>query len=613
MKKLIKNLLIGYLLFIPALVKAAGGLGVSPSSADLQVGTTGGITVCMNNAAGRVDFSASGPISISSKSEFIDSGCITLNVTAKSNGKGVVTIKVVDGTTYDDEDVTGQSTKVTINVYTPTPVTPPVTPPIVTPPSNPSVPETLSGDTSLASVSVSSYDVTKKKNTYYATVPSDVESIILSANTNEFKTTVTGTGVKTLAPGDNEFTLKVTAPNGSIATYKVIVTRKSDYFKLDYLDEALSLDTDIINIRLDSKDILTIDILDKIKNSNKNVNLFVYDDDNNLLYEWIFDTKTLDYEEDFNPILKLNLENQEDILAKINYVESIIFEVQSKIPTGVKLRFNTSIKYKADDVLASYKFVNNEATLNGSNKEKPKEFSKTSTGFYEMVPDDKGIYIISKGNLLKTDTPILSKIKTVTDKKFVWVSIAEGTIILGLIGFIMYKTLKNKNKLAPAEGEIKTVKNDKKENRKLLKKKPEKIEFMVPGVVPPEPASKEEPKEEVTEEKEIEQVIVAPEVSKEDLEKAKEEEKEKAEAEKEAVDIDDPVESEDMPKLDIPLVIVPPKVPTDEDVKEAIDESEVSDVIVADPVAGEEINSIELDTLDKDEKEEPKEDKKEEK
>jgi len=62
--------------------------------------------------------------------------------------------------------------------------------------------------------------------TYDVTVPEDVEQVEVYATAQDSKTTVTGTGIKTLEKGVNNLAVVVTAEDGTTKTYTINVTRE---------------------------------------------------------------------------------------------------------------------------------------------------------------------------------------------------------------------------------------------------------------------------------------------------------------------------------------------------------------------------------------------------
>lgn len=64
--------------------------------------------------------------------------------------------------------------------------------------------------------------------TYSLTVANNVSTVTLNASAINASATVTGAGTKNLAVGNNNFNIQVKAANGSVRTYKVQITRKSN-------------------------------------------------------------------------------------------------------------------------------------------------------------------------------------------------------------------------------------------------------------------------------------------------------------------------------------------------------------------------------------------------
>lgn len=87
-------------------------------------------------------------------------------------------------------------------------------------------------DNTLKSLSISTGTLTPAFNpsvtTYNATVPNSVNSITLNAEVNDELATLTGTGVKSLSKGLNEFEIIVTAENTNTLAYKINITREDD-------------------------------------------------------------------------------------------------------------------------------------------------------------------------------------------------------------------------------------------------------------------------------------------------------------------------------------------------------------------------------------------------
>ena len=83
-------------------------------------------------------------------------------------------------------------------------------------------------DTSLKSIGVKGYDIVKvDNNNYTLTVENNVTSVEIVAEALSSVASVSGTGVKSLKVGKNKFGVIVTAQNGDISTYNVVITRKA--------------------------------------------------------------------------------------------------------------------------------------------------------------------------------------------------------------------------------------------------------------------------------------------------------------------------------------------------------------------------------------------------
>ena len=91
-------------------------------------------------------------------------------------------------------------------------------------------PDDRTGDTSLKSISVSDTSIRYKKGVtkYETTVSRSVESVLITARTNDPRATLIGTGRKYLNIGKNEFSISVTSSNNRKTTYTIIVNRSTE-------------------------------------------------------------------------------------------------------------------------------------------------------------------------------------------------------------------------------------------------------------------------------------------------------------------------------------------------------------------------------------------------
>ena len=83
-------------------------------------------------------------------------------------------------------------------------------------------------DTSLKSIGVKGYDIVKvDNNNYTLTVENNITSVEVVATAQSSVASISGTGSKTLSVGTNTVKVIVTAQNGDISTYNVVITRKA--------------------------------------------------------------------------------------------------------------------------------------------------------------------------------------------------------------------------------------------------------------------------------------------------------------------------------------------------------------------------------------------------
>ena len=92
-----------------------------------------------------------------------------------------------------------------------------------------------SSNNKLSSITVGSYKITPEfdadTTSYKVTVPYEAESVVLSAKKEDSKASISGTGTKKPAVGENTYTIKVTAENGKVKNYTVKIVREN-YIKV---------------------------------------------------------------------------------------------------------------------------------------------------------------------------------------------------------------------------------------------------------------------------------------------------------------------------------------------------------------------------------------------
>lgn len=124
------------------------------------------------------------------------------------------------------------------------------------------------GDTTLKSLTVSNTNITydKNKTTYEATVSKTVDSILITAITNDPNATMTGTGKQQLNIGSNTFKLHVTSSGGNEATYTIIINRSNEVIEdIKQSNKLKSLNINNLGFTLDDeKNYYTISIPNNI-------------------------------------------------------------------------------------------------------------------------------------------------------------------------------------------------------------------------------------------------------------------------------------------------------------------------------------------------------------
>ncbi len=199
------------LLLLPLHVFAAGKASISGASS-VEVGSSVTVTVTLTNTASwNIKINSSGSTSGCSQS-FADASSNgknttkKLSVTCKATSIGTIGFTVSGDITSAD----GANSNVSLSKrVTVTPV------------------REKSKDANLASITLEGYTLSPEFNKetleYETTIPSTVNTVILSAKANESHASVAGVGEFEVTEGINTFEIVVTAENGNQKTYKVHV------------------------------------------------------------------------------------------------------------------------------------------------------------------------------------------------------------------------------------------------------------------------------------------------------------------------------------------------------------------------------------------------------
>lgn len=345
------------LCIIPKSVLATGNISVSTSNINITKGNTGSFAITADNAAGRVDISSanSSVASVSASSIFLDMQSETITVTGNSVGTTTIKVLVSDGTTYDDEDITGKLYTINITVVEPSSNNKPN----VNNNSNVNNNNNKSKNNKIKELTVEGYELTKvDENNYSLSLSNDVTSININAVLEDTKAKITGNGKRELQVGENIIELIVTSESGAKNKYIINILRKDGYY-IEDLDKLLFDNNEIdinININQDTK-ISKEDII-KIKNSKKIIKLNYYDENNKLLYSWIVDGKKIDKEYEFLTSITNISEHIKEISLLSNYADGLYlnFKHNGDLPKGTKIKAYVGDKFTAQSMINIYHY-----------------------------------------------------------------------------------------------------------------------------------------------------------------------------------------------------------------------------------------------------------------
>lgn len=316
-KRILKSSIITFsmslIVALNIIIVGAASFSVSRSASSVSPGGSFTVTISASGA-GQFSVSASNG-SVSSSSVWVD-GSASVTCTAGQSGTTTVTVTAVDATGYDESPITGsQSTSVSIkspssssgsssssssgsssssssnNSSSSTTTTV----------QEPEVKK--SSEKNLSSLSVSEGTLSPKFSAgttiYKVDLTNEVEKLTISAKAKDSKAKVSGTGEKELKIGENNFTVTVTAEDGSKKTYtiSVYVTEKPTQFvKLG--DQSLGILNDLskvdvpkgfekTTIKIDDKDVTALQnknlglTLLYLQTEDEKTGFYIYDVDNN--------------------------------------------------------------------------------------------------------------------------------------------------------------------------------------------------------------------------------------------------------------------------------------------------------------------------------------------
>ena len=438
MKKIIISLIALICLILPASVLASGSITASTTSMTVEVGSSKTFTITAKNAIGDVSISSSNASIAKTNVSSWETGSVgenetktgTITVTGVSEGTATITL-TIDGATFDDEpqEISGQKT-----------ITVTVTKKAVTPVETPK-----STNNNLKDISIIGYNLIKvNSNNYTLSVGPDVKSVAIKATAEDNKATVTGSGVHNLVAGENRIEVTITSESGLKNTIIVIVTKNTIY-NIDNLDTAL--DNNINTIALDNDTLVTSQDFQKIKASNKTINLSYTEDDKELYY-WLIDGTQITGSKSLLTTIDFNSENKSVINTLSNYANGVLFSVKQNndIPEWAVLRVNVSDKYSNGESVNIYKYTKSSNKL-----ELVKDKVKVDNGFVQINDLESADYLITMATIAtaKEDSSTNKKDDS-SEKVILPILIAICLVILMIVSFlIISKREKNKQKNKP--------------------------------------------------------------------------------------------------------------------------------------------------------------------
>lgn len=420
MKK-IKLLLITFMLGICFItnVFAQGDVSISTSSLNITKGETKTFTITANNSAGRIDISSSNNnvVSVNKTSTFLDMSSDTIIVNANNVGNAIIKIHIVDVTTYDDENLSGKTYTINVNVND-----------AIKEESNKKDDNVSSNNISnnqnntsnnnanektatkiidkqnnksnnvnLKELVIEGYELNKiDDNNYTLEVNNSVKSINILAVAEDEKSKINGIGVHELNVGENEFNVEIVAEDGTINNILLKINRRDKFILKDLKDIIDNNDVTNIEIHLDKNDIISKDDLNLIKKSKKIVRFSYYDENDKLIYSWIIDGKKIEKVYEVNTTINLSGNKAKDIKKLSNYADGIFLDFKHNgiLVNGTSIKLYVGDKFEDGNLVSVYYYNEKNNTL-----DLKIESIKVKKGYIEFDIDHCSNYFVTMSNL----------------------------------------------------------------------------------------------------------------------------------------------------------------------------------------------------------------------
>ena len=181
--------------------------------------------------------------------------------------------------------------------------------------------------------------------------------LIIEATKEDNKASITGTGTKNLNVGENTFNVTITAEDGTTSTRTIIVTRKEEV-KIENLDTVLKEEEKKVEVSINDNTELTKEELNKIKESDKEVELNYYDEDKTLQYSWLLESNKVEVLESLNT--KITFEEKEEIKKASNNTngKTVVLSEKNNIPKNTQVKVYVGDKFNNKQKVNIYTYNN---------------------------------------------------------------------------------------------------------------------------------------------------------------------------------------------------------------------------------------------------------------
>lgn len=284
----------------------------------------------------------------------------------------------------------------------------------------------------------------KNNEVYNIYIPHNIEKLNLIYKTEHEKATVIEDGNNSLKEGNNLISLNVIAENGTKRVYKIYVTKINENTlinpnKMELKEKINALDNLTLILNVNNQNIIDAEILELLKNSNKNLLLIVTNSNKEVLYQYEINGLSIeDTVKVFNPILKLNAPQNIKDLGELTNKEYkyLDFTNNENFLGRVNLKIFVGDLFKDNEKMYLYQVINGKVTH--KNLE-----SISENGYASFTFNQKGEYLIlNEKLLLDEDIQIMEEEK----RNVLKIVIALTMIAIIIVSLFIFLVLKKKKK-----------------------------------------------------------------------------------------------------------------------------------------------------------------------